>query len=167
MPKSLPPIRESSEELLQLMHTMPDRERRTRVHAVFLAKMGYCQSRKAIAAALHVHTRSVERWFTHYEQDGLHALLTSRRSQCGKKPRIAGIALSALQEKLETPEGFHGYDSIRLWLEKEFGLDIPYKTVHQTVYYKLNAAPKVPRKSNVRKDPDQEASFKKKTLRTC
>lgn len=166
MPKALPPIHESSQELLHLMNTLPDKERRTRVHAVFLAKKGYCRTRKDIAAALHVHTQSVERWFTRYEHDGLQSLITSHRSHCGKQPRIAGEALSQLKEKLDTPEGFQGYERIRLWLKEQFGLDVPYKTVHKTVYYKLKAAPKVPRKSHVRKDPEQEESFKKKSLLT-
>jgi len=148
------------------MNTIPDRERRTRVHAVFLGKMGYCRTRKEIAAALHVHKRSVENWFKQYEQDGLPALLTSQRSNCGKKPRITGKALSKLKEQLDKPEGFRGYESIRIWLEEEFGLDVPYKTVHQTVYYKLKAKPKVARKSNVRKDPEKEEAFKKKSLPT-
>lgn len=164
MPKALPHIPESSEELLHLMNTMPDRERRTRVHAVFLAKLGYCRTRKDIAATLQVNTQSVERWFKHYEKHGLQSLLTSHRSKCGKKPRIQGEALAQLKEKLDTSEGFHGYERIRRWLKEQFGLDVPYKTVHQTVYYKLNAAPKVPRKSHVRKDPDKEETFKKKSL---
>ena len=165
MPKALPRIHESSEELLRLMNTLPDRERRNRVHALFLAKMGYCRTRKAIAASLHVNTQSVERWFKHYQQDGLQSLVTSHRNKCGKKPRIRGEALSQLKEQLDKPEGFKGYERIRLWLQEEFGLDVPYKTVHQTVYYTLKASPKVPRKSHVRKDPEKEEAFKKKRLR--
>lgn len=165
MPKALPHIQENSEELLHLMNTMPDRERRNRVHAVFLAKMGYCSTRTEIAATLSVHKQTVERWFKQYTKDGLQSLITSHRNTCGKKPRIQGEALSQLKEQLDKPEGFKGYDRIRIWLKEELGLDVPYKTVHQTVYYKLKAKPKVPRKSNVRKDPEQEEAFKKKRLR--
>ena len=164
MPKSLPPIHESSEELLHLMNTISDRERRNRVHALFLAKMGYCSSRKEIATTLHVEKKAVERWFKHYEQGGLQPLITSHRSNCGKKPRITREVLSKLKERLDKPEGFHGYQSICDWLKDEFGLDVPYKTVHQTVYYKLKAKPKVPRKSHVNKDPQHEEAFKKKRL---
>ena len=167
MPKALPHIHESSQELLHLMNTLPDRERRNRVHAFFLAKMRYCSTRKDIAAVLNVHTQTVERWFKHYEKDGLQPLLTSHRSRCGKHPRIAGEALSQLKEQLDKPEGFQGYESIRRWLKEQFELDVPYKTVHKTVYYTLKAKPKVPRKSNLKKNPEKEESFKKKTLLTC
>jgi transposase len=165
MPKPLPPIHEREEALLALFNTIHDRERRNRIHALFLAKMGYCQTRNAIAQALHVERKAVERWFTQYEQHGLQALITSPRHHCGKKPRIQGDALAQLHEKLDQPEGFRGYQSICTWLKEQFGLDVPYKTVHTTVYYRLNGRPKVPRKSNVKKDPHREEAFKKNVCR--
>jgi putative transposase len=133
MPKSLPYIHESSEELLHLLNTLPDRESRKRVHAVFLAKMGYCPTRKEIATTLHVGKKAVERWFKRYEQDGLQLLITSHRSNCGKKRSITGEVLVQLQEHLNKPEGFQGYQRICDWLKDQFGLDVPYKTVHKTV----------------------------------
>jgi hypothetical protein len=129
MPKPLPTIHESQEELLNLFNAIHDRERRNRVHALFLIKIEHCKTRKAIAETLHVERKAVERWLKQYEQEGLQSLLTSQRSRCGKKPRIQG------------------------------------ETVYHTVHYKLKGAPKVPRKSNVRKDPQLEDDFKKKCLR--
>jgi transposase len=164
MPKPLPHIHESPEELLHLFNTIPGRERRNRVHAVFLVKMGYCRTRKDIAMTLHVERKAVERWIKQYEQDGLQALVISHRSHCGKKPRITGEPLAQLQEQLEQPEGFKGYQSICTWLKDQFGLDVPYKTVHKTVYDKLKGTPKVPRKSHVKKDTPKEDAFKKKSL---
>lgn len=165
MPKSLPPIHESSEELLHLLNTIPERESRNRVHGLFLAKMGYCRTRKDIAATLQVGKKAVERWFKQYGQDGLQPLITSHRRNCGKKPRITGEVLCQLKEQLDKPEGFKGYQSICEWLKDRFGLDVPYKTVHKTVYYTLKAKPKVPRKSHVKKDLHKEEEFKKKSLR--
>ena len=126
--------------------------------------MGHCRTRKEIAGILNVHKQTVEKWFKHYEKEGVESLIISHRSKCGKKPRIVGEALSQLKEHLDKPEGFKGYQSICDWLKEQFGLDVPYKTVHQTVYYKLKAKPKVPRKSYVRKDPEKEEAFKKKSL---
>ena len=40
--------------------------------------------------------------------------------------------------------------------------DIKYKVVHDTVRYRLKAKLKVPRRSNVKKDSEAEAEFKKK-----
>lgn len=167
MPKSLPPIHESHEELLKLFNTMPDRERRNRVHALFIVKMGYCRTRKAIATALDVERKTVERWFKLYEQAGLQSLVISHRDRCGKTPRIQGDVLSQLNERLTHPEGFHGYQSICAWLKEQHGLDVPYTTVHATVSVKLKARPKVARKSNVKKDPFHEELFKKKSLRNA
>jgi transposase len=166
MPKSLPPIHESQEELLSLVHTLADRERKTRVHALFLANMGYCTTRTAIAQALCVERKAVERWFTQYATNGLQALLVSQRRQCGKKAHIRGEALTQLQAQLARPEGFHGYRSICTWLAERFQLDVSYKTVHHTVHTKLHAAPKVPRKSNCKQDAAAVTTFKKTTLRS-
>jgi len=127
--------------------------------------MGYCTTRKAIATALTVERKTVERWFTHYQHDGLQALLSSHRQHCGKKPRIGGEALSQLQARLNQPEGFLGYQSICTWLNERFDLDIPYKTEYHTVHDRLQGSPKVPRKSNVKKHPEREDAFKKKSLR--
>lgn len=167
MPKTLPQIHESQKELLDLFKRITDRERRNRVHAVLLVKTGHGETRKAIADTLQVDRKTVERWFKQYEQNGLQALLTSHRHRCGKKPSIQGEALSRLQEQLNRPEGFHGYHSICSWLTEQFGLVIPYKTVYGTVAYKLKGSPKVPRKSNVKKDAQCEDAFKKKSLPDC
>ncbi len=166
MPKKLPPIQERQEELLALLNTVTGRERKNRVHALFLIKIGHCRTRKAIATTLHVERKTVERWLTQYVQEGLPALLRQHRHRCGKKPRIQGDALAQLQEQLTRPEGFRGYQQICTWLHEHFGLNVPYKTVYHTVHDTLKARPKVPRKSNVKKDAAQEEAFKKKDSQT-
>lgn len=159
MSKKLPIIVESQEELLELFNKIQDNERRNRVHALYLVKMGFCTTRKAIGNSLRVGRKAVERWLKIYEQAGLQALLVSNRSNCGRKPKIMGEALSQLKYMLEKPAGFVGYNSIRKWLKERFCLDVPYKTVYGTVHYKLNSKPKVARKSNVRKDEKLEKEF--------
>ena len=166
MPKRLPMIHESQEELLNLLNTVKDRERRNRVHALFLIKIDHCRTRKAIAQTLHVERKAVERWVSHYERGGLQALLRHHRHRCGKKPRIQGEALAHLRTQLARPEGFQGYQRICAWLQEQFGLDVPYKTVYHTVHDHLKAHPTVPRKSHVKKDATQEEEFKKKNFST-
>jgi len=39
-----------------------------------------------------------------------------------------------LQFRLQEPEGFQSYGEIKDWLSTEYPLEIPYKTVHQTVH---------------------------------
>jgi transposase len=166
MPKKLPTIHESQEELLTLFNTINDRERRNRVHALFLITIEHCRTRKAIAKTLHVERKAVERWLIQYEHEGLQALVRQHRNRCGRKPRIQGESLAQLREQLSRPEGFQGYQSICTWLHDRFGRDVPYKTVYHTVHSKLKGSPKVPRKSHVKKDATQEEAFKKKCLQT-
>ena len=41
------------------------------------------------------------------------------------------------------------------------GLEVPYKTVHQTVHYRLKAKLKVPRPRSRQTDEAQQQSYKK------
>lgn len=51
------------------------------------------------------------------------------------------------------------------WLYTVHDLDVAYKVVHDTVRYRALAKLKVPRRSNVKKDAEAEAEFKKRTAR--
>jgi hypothetical protein len=55
------------------------------------------------------------------------------------------VALEQLKQRLAQPQGFNSYGQIQQWLEAECGVVVAYRTVHQTVRYKLNAKLKVPR----------------------
>ncbi|NES85478.1 MAG: hypothetical protein F6K10_30975 [Moorea sp. SIO2B7] len=81
----------------------------------------------------------------------------------GRKPEIPPAVQQALINELNEKEGFSSYQEIQTWLYKVHDLDITYKVVHDTVSYRLKAKLKVPRRSNVKKDSDAEAEFKKKS----
>ncbi|MDZ7969355.1 MAG: helix-turn-helix domain-containing protein [Nostoc sp. DedSLP03] len=52
-------------------------------------------------------------------------------------PKIQAEVLSRLKEKLQCPQGFSSYRQIVEWLEKEFNMQVKYKTVYRWVRYKL------------------------------
>jgi hypothetical protein len=70
-------------------------------------------------------------------------------------------AEAKLRERLEQPEGFESYEEIRQWLATELGIEAPYKTVHQWVFYRLKAAPKVVRPQSDQQDEAELAAYKK------
>ena len=77
-------------------------------------------------------------------QGGLEHLL-AQPYRPGRPPAIDGEILAALKRELEDPEGFQSYGEIQHWLAVVHGQQIPYKTVHQTVRYRLiKAKLKVP-----------------------
>jgi len=60
-----------------------------------------------------------------------------------------------LQARLTTSTGFASYLAVQRWLYDEFGLTVPYKTVHGIVHYQLKAKLKRPRPSHAKKTPRQ------------
>jgi transposase len=59
-------------------------------------------------------------------------------------------------------EGETSYGKLQLWLEKECGIKVSYKVVHDLVHYKLKADLKVPRPQSDKANKEVQASFKKK-----
>ena len=74
--------------------------------------------------------------------------------QRGPKPgqrTVPAPVLAAIEERLDEPEGFSGYDHLQQWILEEFGLAVPYKSVYNLVRYHLGAKLKVPRPEHPKK----------------
>ncbi len=67
----------------------------------------------------------------------------------------------ALKARLQTETGFRSYGEIQQWLQTRYGLQVPYKTVHKTVRYRLKAKPKVARPRSRRQEQEGVVTFKK------
>lgn len=151
MRKKLPTIHESAAALHQRMKSEPDLKKRQRLHALYLVASGQTRYRKDVAALLGVHRHSVAAWFDAYAAGGLDQALHYRRSTPPVYRRITDTALTALQAKLNDPQGFASYDQIRVWLAEEYQVVLAYSSVHALVRYQLKAKPKRPRPSHAKK----------------
>ena len=76
-------------------------------------------------------------------------------------PAISEPFLAELRGKLNQPQGFKNYGEVQQWLKEEYGLEIHYKTVYQTVHYKLKAKLKVARPTHIKRDDTAVVEFKK------
>ena len=94
-----------------------------------------------------------------YQAGGLDALLDIKPGP-GKPAMIQGEALQKLQAQFSTPSSFESYEAIQQLLRDECVLEVPYKTVHQTGHYRLNAKLKVPRPQSRQTDESQQNSSK-------
>jgi hypothetical protein len=116
MRKAMPTVTESAAEVQRRMHRERDGKKRHRLHALYLAASGPARHRQDIAALSGVHRHRVAAWFEAYAAGGVtHA----PRYQVSPPPihrRLTDTALRALQDKLQDPRGFPGYDHIRAWL---------------------------------------------------
>lgn len=149
----LPPVNEP----LDLLQNRLQKEKRApakqRLHMLVLFKSGQANTRKAAADHLALHRNTIAQWIARYQNDGLEALLEDQKRGPKEGQRTLNEpALEALKARLDTPEGFGSYGEIETWLEDEFGIELPYKTVHHLVRYHLGAKLKVGRRSHVKKN---------------
>lgn len=139
MYKPLPQISEALEDLQSQLKRERDPGRRPRLHLLVLIRSGEVHTRRDAADHLALHRNTVGRWLAAYEEGGQQALLTIDTP--GAKPgqkTLSPPVLAALQQRLRE-EGFPSYGEGVSWLAEEHGLEVPYKTVHGIVRYRLGA----------------------------
>lgn len=151
MRKPLPAMHERAEELPQRMQSDTDVKQRQRLHACYLGASGQARYRKDVALWLGVHRHSIAAWFEAYAQGGLLQALSYQVSAPPLHRRMTDAALTALQAKLTEPQGFAGYDHMRVWLAEVHHVALSYASVQALVRDTLHAKPQRPRPSHAKK----------------
>jgi transposase len=156
MYQPLPPITEALDILEERLRRERDPKLKPRLHLLVLLKSGQVTSRGQAAAHLAVHRNTITDWLRQYRHGGLEALLTYKTpgAPAGQKT-LPPAVFAQLQARLATPTGFASYLDIQRWLREEFGLEVPYKTLHGMVRYQLKAKLKRPRPSHGKKTRPQ------------
>lgn len=137
--RDFPSIKETAEELKDLLTYEQSAKRRNRLHLLFLIASRQVNTREEAADRLVVHRNTVRAWLGAYKAGGLAQML--RIGTPGPKPvqkSLSPPVFNAL-EKQVNGEGFSGYTHAQEWLRSEFGRDLPYSTVHKLVRYRLGA----------------------------
>ena len=152
MYQPLPSITEDLETLEERLRRERDPKRKARVHLLVLLKSGQVTSRGQAATHLALHRNTVGAWLRRYRVGGLQALLTYKEAgaPAGQKT-LPPAVFAQLQARLATTSGFASYGELQQWLRQEFGLDVPYTTLHGIVRYQLHAKLKRPRPSHAKK----------------
>ena len=153
-------ISESETTLKRLLRQQSSGRRKERLQALYWLKSGQVSTRIELATLTGRGESTVYRWLKLYKTGGLQAMLEIPTSP-GKPPLIAGEVLDKLKARLAEPRGFESYGAIQYWLWDECGLEVPYKTVHQTVHYRLQAKLKVPRPRSHKTDEVEQQAYKK------
>jgi transposase len=152
MYQSLPPITEDLETLQDRLRRERDPKRKVRLHLLVLLKAGQVTSRGQAATHLAVHRNTVGTWLRHYGAGGLEALLTYKEAGAPTGQKTLPPAVFAqLQARLATSSGFASYVELQQWLREEFGLEVPYPTLHGIIRYQLKAKLKRPRPRHAKK----------------
>src|ERR671933_49573 len=162
MYQPLPLIAEDLETLQERLRHERDPKRKPRLHLLVLLKSGHVTSRGQAAAHLALHRNTVAAWLRRYRDGGLEALLTYKEAGAPAGQKTLPMAVfEQLQARLATSSGFASYMELQQWLREEFGLDVPYTTLHGIVRYQLKAKLKRPRPSHAKK-----TSLRRLTLST-
>ena len=154
-------ISESIETLSNLLKQEKNPQKKERIQALYWIKSNLVETIEHLSALSVKHRTTVSRWLSSYREGGMLTMLDIYKSS-GRKPKITTEFQQALINELTEEEGFSSYKEIQTWLYSVHNLDVTYKVVHDTVRYRLKAKLKVPRRSNVKKDAEAEAEFKKK-----
>lgn len=121
------------------------------------------KTRLELAALLKRDASTIYRWLKTYKEAGIDGLLAVKKAS-GKTPHIPPDIREKLINKLKEPQGETSYGKLQIWLEKECGIKVSYKVVHDLVHYKLKAHLKVPRPQNNKASLVAQETFKKKLV---
>jgi transposase len=154
-------ITESAEELKTRLHQQSEVKLKERVQALYLLKSEQVTELNALGKVLGRHPSTLYRWFEGYWARGLAGVLELGTGHNGRARAIPPGVEQALKQRLKEPPGFKSYGAIQQWLREEYGLQIKYKTVHQTVRYRLKAKLKVARPSHLHREEAAGVAFKK------
>ena len=151
----------TSEELKTLLSQQKSLINRQKIQTLYWLKAGYSQSVTDVALRLGVHRTTVHRWLKQYSEEGSKKFLEIL-PRPGRPLAIPPEVIRGIEQKL-SPEttGFKSYKEIEKWVEENYRISIKYSTLHHQIRYRLQAKLKTPRRSSIKKNPQEETEFKK------
>jgi putative transposase len=150
MHREQPIVTESPDELKALLKQQTNRQKRQRLHALYLFASAQTTTRQEVAELLGVHRQTIGRWMNCYAAGGLSSLLDIYVPS-GKQPSLPTSVITDLERQLRRPEGFASYEAMRVWLVKTHQITIKAKTLQKFVRRRFGARPKVARPSDIKK----------------
>jgi transposase len=146
----LPEITESAEELKDRLRCETRGRQKQRIQALYLLKTGQAYSCTQVGHLLGVGRRAVGKWLDRYRAEGLAGMLEIR-THTNRSRSLTPEQEEHLRRKLSEPEGFESWGAVQSWVNKTFGLELPYTTVYGIAHDEMGARLKVARKSHTKK----------------
>lgn len=150
MNKAVPKIKETAEEIREMLKQESQVKKQNRLQALYLIVKKEAKSRSKVAQMLGFNRNSISDWFALYEAGGLEKMLEIHKPS-GATPKMTAAAIAEIEEILATEKGFRTYKEIHQMVVKKHQIAIGYGGVHKLVRYKLEAKAKSPRPSNPKK----------------
>ena len=154
-------ISESADKLKILLKNAKTPQEKERIQTLYWLKTETVTTVKQIAIMLGRNRVTVQKWLRKYRTGGLDILLEPKTNLGGRPRSIPESVINKLKEELQKPEGFNSYSEIQEWLATCFDMNVPYRTVHGLVRYKLKSKLKVPRPQHIKQNIESRENFKK------
>lgn len=150
MNRGKPMVTQSADELKTLLKQETDRQKRQRLHALYLFASGQVHSRQEAAHVLGIHRETLGRWMQIYAHGGLSALLDIYVAK-GKSATLSEPVLADLERKLREPAGFASYQAMQVWLVETHQVQMNVPALAKFVRHRFGTRPKVVRPSHIKK----------------
>lgn len=148
---------DSPEALHQAYRAEANAAVRMRLQGLWLLRGG--RTVGAVAQAVGVHYRTVQRWVRWYEQGGLTAVRAHRQGGGGQPPRLTPPPQEQVATEVATGR-FRRSAEIGAWIDATFGVHSQPGGL-TSLLARLRCAPKVPRPLHPKADPVVQERWKK------
>jgi len=157
-------IQESLATLQRLERQYRHQPQELRLKALRLLKEEPSRTLQEVAALLGRSYRTLQRWWSTYQQQGLAGLLHVSKGGGQRPVRIGQKGLRELQQRLQQ-DGFADLKEIQRFLQEHFGVSYSLSGVWYLVRIKLKAKLKTGRPRSVQQDLQAMEAFKKTVWR--
>ena len=134
-----------------------DAEIRSRIQGLWLLRRGWRLG--AVAEAVGVHYRTVQKWVRRYREGGLDSVVSGKRGGSGHQPYLDEEAERRLVDEVSTGR-FRTASEIREWIASEYGVSYTMGGTY-SLLGRLGCSPKVPRPLHVKADRKRQQSWKR------
>lgn len=145
-------ITETAANLRELMKQQKSGLGFAKIQALYLLKIGVAETVRYIAVIVGREESTIHRWFHSYKEGGLEALL-EEKPRTGRPKKIDVETVAKLQQELRDPEGFSGYQEVKIWSLAIGGIKASYATIYRVVRQELRAKMKVARPQSKQQKP--------------
>lgn len=128
-----------------------------RLHGLWLLRSGRAVG--AVASAVGVHYRTVQRWVRWYEAGGRSAVRAHHQGGVGQVPRLTPAQQEQVATEVATGR-FRTTAEIGAWIQATFGVTYRPGGLY-SLLARLRCAPKVPRPLHQKADPALQETWKK------
>ena len=125
-------IAETADYLEKTLKQAKSGSQKERQLMLWWVKTGQVSQRKELNQRLGRSSATPARWLAAYRSGGL-AVLLEEKTASGTTPKIQGVALEKLNQRLASEKGFNSYGAIVEWLKQKCGLYFKYDTVNRFV----------------------------------